>query len=225
MCGRLTLKTAPDQLIQWLLPLVSSVQLPADIRPRYNIAPTQQVLGVIHGPAEPMVTSFRWGLVPSWASDFSIGNRMINARRETLLEKRSFSGPLGKRRCLIVADGYYEWKALNSKSKQAYWITPAQSGLLLLAGLWEKNTKASGQPVETCTVITTAANSTMRSLHDRMPIPMNLETAHSWLNPQLDAEQAYELLTEPADDLLVWQAVSSFVNNARNEGPECVAVA
>jgi len=224
MCGRLTLKTPADQLSQILLPLVSQVRLPDSYRPRYNIAPTQSVLGVIHGSTGNLLQTYRWGLVPAWADDFSIGGRMINARRETLLEKRSFKSPLGKRRCLIVADGYYEWKPLNSKTKQAYWITPASSGLLILAGLWETNSKASGQPIDTCTIITTAANATMRSLHDRMPMPLDHERANSWLNPQLDAKQAFELLTEVDEDSLTWQPVSSFVNNARNEGPECISV-
>lgn len=223
MCGRLTLKTPGDQLSQMLLPLVSEVRLPSNYQPRYNIAPTQTVLGVANGLAGHELSSYRWGLVPPWAPDFNIGSRMINARRETLLEKRSFRAPLEKRRCLIVADGYYEWKPLSSQTKQAYWITPRGNGLLLLAGLWEINSKASGQPIETCTIITTAANSTMQRVHDRMPMPLDLTTARRWLNPTLTAEKAFELLTEVDADFLTCQPVSSFVNNARNEGPECIA--
>jgi putative SOS response-associated peptidase YedK len=223
MCGRLTLKTAPDQWGQLLLPLVDELNLPSDFRPRYNIAPTLPLWAVAHtDESKSRLAEFRWGLVPSWATDLNIGNSMINARHETLLEKRSFKGPLEKRRCLVIADGYYEWRRVTPKEKHAYWITPKEGPLLLLAGLWESNQKATGELVHSCTIITTAANNAMNQIHDRMPVPLNGQTAQQWLDEKLGAEQAYELLGQVNDDFFLPTAVSCYVNNSRHEGPECI---
>lgn len=225
MCGRLTLKTAPGEWGQLLLPLVSELHLPQEFQPRYNIAPTQPLYAVASNlqPGQSSLTELRWGLVPSWATELSIGNSMINARHETLLEKRSFKGPLEKRRCLILADGYYEWYRVSSKAKQAYWITPADGTLLLLAGLWETNQRATGELVHSCTVITTAANQSMAAIHDRMPVALVGPTAQQWLDPNCSQQQAYDLLGPVDNDFFKPLAVSNFVNNARHEGPECIA--
>lgn len=224
MCGRLTLKTPPDQWGQLLLPLVDELNLPSDFKPRYNIAPTLPLWAVARSAeGASKLTEFRWGLIPSWATQLSIGNSMINARQETLLEKRSFKGPLENRRCLILADGYYEWRRITPKEKYAYWITPTAGPLLLLAGLWETNQRATGQPVYSCTIITTSANSAMAQIHDRMPVPLVGQAAVSWLDNSCTANEAYELLGQVDDDFFRPLAVSSYVNNARHEGPECVA--
>ncbi len=242
MCGRLTLKTPPDQWTQLLLPVIDSGVLWADWQPRYNVAPTQRIV-VIAGRqgefgsiqpgssseansvelAKPHFTLQRWGLVPGWSSDLTIGSRMINARHETLREKKSFIGPLKSRRCLIIADGYYEWQQLDTGGKQPHWISPAQGGLLQLAGLWEVNSRATGKPLETCTIITTAANSSLSSLHDRMPVVLDGAQAQGWMDAACQAEDAYALLGPAADDVLQARAVGQYVNNARHEGAACLA--
>jgi putative SOS response-associated peptidase YedK len=202
---------------------VDQLNLPSHFEPRYNIAPTQSLWAVArNAEATSQLTEFRWGLVPFWATELNIGNSMINARQETLLEKRSFKGPLDKRRCLIIADGYYEWKRVTPKEKHAYWITPMEDLLLLFAGLWETNQKATGQLVQSCVIITTNANSKMAQIHDRMPVPLVGPAAKQWLDPSLTANQAYKLLGAVKDDFFQPLAVSSYVNNARHEGPACI---
>ena len=243
MCGRLTLKTAPADWAQLLLPAIDFEQWADDWQPRYNIAPTQDIVVIARGArqlsnsehgrgtttaaaeeaaAELQFGWFRWGLVPSWSGDLSIGNRMINARHETLREKKSFIGPLAQRRCLIVADGYYEWQQLAAREKQAHWVAPAGGGMLQLAGLWEVNRRATGKPLATCAIITTAANHRLSSIHDRMPVVLAGEAAERWMAADCDADEAYAQLGPAPDDALVPHAVSSYVNNVRHQGAECL---
>ncbi len=239
MCGRFTLKTPPSQWSQLLLPVIDSDPLWAKWQPRYNVAPTQSIVVIAsrtdgasaqvsqqasQQEFQPHFAWQRWGLVPGWASDISIGSRMINARRETLREKKSFVGPLQKRRCLIVADGYYEWQKADDGSKQPYWIAPENGGMLQLAGLWEVNTRVGPSPLASCAIITTAATASLDAIHDRMPVILTGDAAADWLSPQCDADEAYALL-EPvsATTELHPQAVNTYVNNARHEGPECLA--
>ncbi len=225
MCGRLTLQTPADQLVQMLLPFTADPEL-ADFQPRYNIAPTQMVFGIASTePGRNQLGQYRWGLVPGWADDLRIGNKMINARRETLQELRSFKGPLNRKRCLIVADGYYEWQRLTDKVKHTYWIRPNDGGLFFLAGLFEHNTRATGSLVSSCTIITTAANSAMSEIHNRMPMPLPVSKAQQWLEPTVTGEMAYELLEAADDSIFSLRPVTSYVNNTRNQGPECIAPA
>ncbi len=240
MCGRLTLKTAPEQWAQLLLPSLDFARLGYAWQPRYNIAPTQNVVVIAnlpeHSESAPILNGagegsapslqfalFRWGLVPSWSADLSIGSRMINARYETLREKKSFIGPLRQRRCLIVADGYYEWQQLDAKHKQPHWISPTAGGVMQLAGLWETNSRASGRPIATCTIITTAANLRLSEIHDRMPVVLTGAGAARWMSSACDAEEAYDQLAPAPDDFLTPRAVSSHVNNARHEDEQCLA--
>ncbi|MBX3423695.1 MAG: SOS response-associated peptidase [Pirellulaceae bacterium] len=223
MCGRLTLKTAPELWAQILLPFGCEPDLPGPYRPRYNIAPSQWLWTIATVGDRPAIIQMRWGLLPSWATELEIGNRMINARRETLLEKRSFQEPLKHRRCLILADGYYEWRMIAARSKQPYWISAANGSLLLLAGLWERNVRATGRELISCTIITTAANSAMSSVHDRMPVPLVGQAAQRWLQTDCEAQEAYGLLGPVDESFFRMQPVSSWVNNARNEGPDCLA--
>lgn len=223
MCGRYTLKTPPDQWGQLLLPLIDAQALQPSWKPRYNIAPTQQILAIASMPEGQLIVDyFRWGLVPAWASDLAIGNRMINARSETLSEKRSFAGPLSKRRCMILADGYYEWQKLPGGAKQPCWIAPANGGVIQLAGLWETNKKATGQEIQSCTIITTAANSALASVHDRMPVMLTGDAARNWMSPDCDSKEAQSLLGAAEDDFFTIHKVSNYVNNARHEGPQCL---
>jgi putative SOS response-associated peptidase YedK len=223
VCGRFTLKTPPDEWGQLLLPLADFASLLGNWQPRYNIAPTQPVLAIANNDrGQACAGYYRWGLVPGWATDLSIGNRMINARRESLAEKKSFTGPLARRRCLILADGYYEWQKLDSKRKQAYWISPRCGGVMQLAGLWETNSKATGSPIQSCTIITTAANASMSALHDRMPVVLSGEDAQQWMNPESTSETAWHALQPPAEDLLEPRKVSSHVNNPRHDDEACL---
>jgi putative SOS response-associated peptidase YedK len=224
MCGRYTLKTSPDQWGQLLLPLLDSSAVSETWRPRYNIAPTQKVVAVTakETQAEPIADYYRWGLLPSWAAELAIGNSMINARRETLQEKRSFKGPLEKRRCLVLADGYYEWQKRADGSKQPQWITAADSSVMCFAGLWETNKRATGQPVESCTIITTAANAAMQPIHDRMPVVLEGKSAQLWLDLQCGVEEAYSLLGPVANDFFTTRKVSTHVNSPRHEDEQCI---
>lgn len=239
MCGRYTLKTEPDSWGQLLLPIVEasgqdassskpkseklSAEWKAEWQPRFNIAPTQNVFAVRNDrEGEMLLDYFRWGLVPSWAKELSIGSRMINARAETLPEKKSFSGPLKSRRCLVVADGYYEWQRLDDGGKQACWISPAEGGVMCLAGLWEANSKATGEPVQTCTIITTAANQSLGEIHDRMPVVIDGQALEQWMSPKTSGEVAHELLGSADEDYFRVTRVSNFVNRVRNDSPECI---
>lgn len=227
MCGRLTLKTPPSEWKQLLLPVIDFERFFTDWQPRYNIAPTQNIAVIARDrdgdEASPTRCGlFRWGLVPSWSADMAIGSRMINARHETLREKKSFIGPLRKRRCLIIADGYYEWQMLDAKRKQPHWIHPSRGGVLQLAGLWETNRRATGQPVDTCTIITTQANAAIARIHDRMPVVLQGDSAARWLATDCDEAEAYALLGPAENELLQSQQVSTYVNDARHEDPQCL---
>ncbi len=223
MCGRFTLKTNPDCWAQLLLPLTFASPATADWQPRYNIAPTQSVLAVTSSDAGTTVDSFRWGLLPFWAKDLSIGNRMINARSETLSEKRSFAKPYDSQRCLILADGYYEWQKLSGGGKRPTWISPADGGLMLMAGLWESNSRATDSLVRSCTIITTAANSVLADIHDRMPVVISPEDAKLWLNPNRDGNAVGELLNATEPGYFRFHEVSTLVNSPKNDLPDCIA--
>jgi putative SOS response-associated peptidase YedK len=165
----------------------------------------------------------RWGLVPPWADDLAIGNRMINARGETVDQKPSFRKAFASRRCLIPADGYFEWQK-TADGKQPYLIELADGGVFAMAGLWEENRKVAGDaaPLLTCTVITTEANQMTGKVHDRMPVILEPEQYDRWLDPGFrDAEALKEMLDPAAEDLLRMTPVSRHVNNPRNDDAEC----
>lgn len=220
MCGRFTLRTPAQQLAI----MFDRLQLP-EIRPRYNIAPTQNVLCVRNRDGQDEFANLRWGLVPAWSKDLKIGARMINARGETVAEKPSFRSAFKKRRCLVLADGFYEWKK-EQDGKQPYYITRSDEQPFCMAGLWETWKDKSGEhadPFETCTIITTEANELMSTLHDRMPVILNEEHYDMWLDPEFsDREPLDELLRPFASEELKTTAVSKIVNKATNETPECI---
>jgi putative SOS response-associated peptidase YedK len=196
--------------------------------PRYNIAPTQDVAIVrrtAQGPQRELAF-VRWGLVPHWASDISIGARLINARADTVGIKPAFRIALAQRRCLVLADGYYEWQKIG-RGKRAYHIRLADGRPFALAGLWETwrgpNKDAAGG-LETCTIITTDASPQTRTIHDRMPVILDPADYEQWLDPGITDAAREEPLLHPyeAADLVAVE-VGSHVNNARHEGPECLA--
>ena len=190
-----------------------------DITPRYNIAPTQFVAGVrTDADSDRELVAFRWGLVPFWAKDPSIGNRLINARAETIAEKPSFRNAYRKRRCLILADGFYEWHT-EAGAKVPYFISLVSGEPFAFAGLWERwDSKDTEESLQTATIVTTAADAFVSKLHHRMPVVLEPETADRWLGGDtslLDDAAAI------APALRAWP-VQRTVNNARNESPDLI---
>jgi putative SOS response-associated peptidase YedK len=216
MCGRFTLIVDGERLAAlwgW------TTRLP--IHPRFNIAPTQDILAVRLVDGVPAPVMLRWGLVPHWAKDPSVGTKMINARAETLLERPSFREAFQRRRCLIVADGFYEWQ--QAPGKQPFRIHPADGGMLTFAGLWERWTGTSGETVESCTIVTTTANAALAGIHHRMPVIIAERDRARWLDVSVPVGEVADLLRPAPDDLLATTPVSRHVNSAANEGPECLA--
>ncbi len=220
MCGRFTLRSRLNLLLQQFA--LEGDEDRESFDPRYNIAPTQEVFAVrsrVAGQRE--LASFRWGLVPSWADDLKIGVRMINARSETIASKPSFAAAFKRRRCLIPGDGFYEWKK-TGQAKQPYLIELADGGLFGFAGLWESWQPERGPTIESCTIITTAANDLMHELHERMPVILSPGDYEAWLDPEnSDRGGLLKLLDAFPGDQMRTTPVRPFVNNVRNQGPEC----
>ncbi len=226
MCGRFTLRTPANVWCQMFLPDLDPGSLPVD-KPRYNIAPTQNIVCVLR-PAtgqRAVAAKLRWGLIPPWADDLKIGNRLINARGETVDSKPSFKKAFSHRRCLIIADGYFEWQK-TSTLKQPFLIEQPGSEPMALAGLWEQNQRAAkdGSIVRSCTIITTSANQTTKAIHDRMPVILDEADYDRWMDPGFrDVETLKSLLVPLASDCLQLTPVSTHVNSPRNDDPQCVA--
>ncbi|HJT33942.1 MAG TPA: SOS response-associated peptidase [Pirellulales bacterium] len=226
MCGRFTLRTEPQQVAKHF----ELAELPL-FQPRYNIAPTQPAPVIrLDQSGRRVLNGLRWGLVPSWAKDLAIGNQLINARCETLATKPAFRHAFRRRRCLVAADGFYEWQR-QGKRKQPFYITAADGAPLAFAGLWERweptdaPNAGTGRPtpVESCTVITTTANEHLRTLHDRMPVILPRATWATWLDAAAeDTAVLQKLLVPSADDGLTMHAVSPLVNSPSTDDPRCV---
>ena len=215
MCGRYTLSTSAGRLAE-KFQLDSTVEVP----PSYNVAPTQQVAAVIEDEEGRRLEMLRWGLVPSWADDPDIGARMINARSETAPEKPSFRRAFRGRRCLIPADGFYEWKR-EEGGKQPYYFRMQDGYPFAFAGLWESWDKGDGT-LRTCTILTTRANPVLEGIHDRMPVILPHDAYNAWLDPDADREELGELtIPYPGDDLEAYP-VSRFVNSPRNNDERCI---
>jgi putative SOS response-associated peptidase YedK len=215
MCGRYTLSTPAGRLAEEFQ-LDSTVEIP----PSYNVAPTQQVAAVLEDEGGRRLEMLRWGLVPSWADDPEIGARMINARSETAPEKPSFRRAFRGRRCLIPADGFYEWKRENG-GKQPYYFHMQDGRPFAFAGLWESWEKGDGT-LRTCAILTTRANSVLEGVHDRMPVILPHDAYDAWLDPDADREELGELtIPYPEDDLETYP-VSRFVNSPRNNDERCI---
>jgi putative SOS response-associated peptidase YedK len=232
MCGRYALTTSAEVLAQLFRAAINF-----ELRYRYNIAPTQ--MAPVARPQQDdssggksEIAELRWGLIPSWAKDPSIGSRMINARSETAAEKPSFRSAFKRRRCLVPASGFFEWKELaDDKSgkggrakKQPYYIYRADEQPLVMAGLWESWTDPeSNKPLETYSILTTDANEQLRELHDRMPAILEPEQFDAWLDPgQNDAASLKSLLKPVADGVLAMHPVSTRVNSPKHDEPSLV---
>jgi putative SOS response-associated peptidase YedK len=192
MCGRFTLAQSPEAVTE-----AFGLSKVPDLSPRYNIAPSQPI-GVVMRAKEAIQPEFRlmrWGLIPSWAKDPSIGTKLINARSETATEKPSFRSAFKYRRCLIPADGFYEWQKTQQGAKQPFYFSMAGNGVFAFAGLWE-----SWNDLETCTILTTTANDLLQPIHDRMPVILNPEDYGQWLDPKVQGGQSLSDLLRPFPD-------------------------
>jgi putative SOS response-associated peptidase YedK len=198
----------------------------ADItfEPRYNIAPTQSVPVIRNQAGIRSLSLLRWGLVPKWAKELSIGSKMINARAETISEKPSFRSAFQRQRCLVPADGYYEWKKEGSR-KIPYLIQTSDEKPFAMAGLWEswRPKDASAKPLETFTVITTTANEATSFVHDRMPVILDQDQYLTWLDEAFDDVESLKSMLGPyASERVALRPVSTYVNSVRHDDPRCV---
>ncbi len=217
MCGRYVRARSSDAY-------ASLFNLPdtPDLSPSWNIAPTQPVLIVRVVEGVKHCTMLRWGLIPFWVKDKK--TNLINARSETVLEKPAFKGAVKRRRCLIFADGYYEWKTLGPKAKQPYYFRMADDQPFAFAGIWDQ-WSGEGPTLESCSILTTSANELSASVHDRMPVILRGDDAQAWIDPKVeDLAQIAELMRPFPADAMACVAVSSRVNSVKNNGIECIQV-
>jgi len=219
MCGRYTLRT-PAAILKDYFGLSD---LPG-LAPRYNIAPSQAVGAVRFTDGMREWVQLRWGMIPKWAKEPSIGNRMINARAETVAEKPAFREAFEQRRCLIPADGFYEWQKLDGGGKQPYYLSRTGGELFAFAGLWARwRDRTSGVVIESCTVITTTPNELLAPIHDRMPVMLDCEAADEWIRTDA-VPGALDVLLQPFPaDAMRAEPVSNHVNRPANDDPGCVA--
>jgi putative SOS response-associated peptidase YedK len=220
VCGRYQL-TAKER---WLSELFNLDPADVDWVARWNVAPGDEVATIRQDRSEPKRTfaRMRWGLIPYWAKDASIGNKAINAVAETAAEKPVFREAIRKRRCLIPANGFYEWKKIGAKDKQAYNIGMADDSVFAFAGLWERWKNPAGGVIVSCTILTTEANPLLQEIHDRMPVILRPEDYDLWLDPGVTAPDRVADMLKPFDGrLMKVYPVSNAVNRAENDGPEC----
>ena len=219
MCGRFVGYRSLDEL-KGFFPIDKAA---CDAISNYNVAPSQEILAIARYESENWLVKFHWGLVPFWAKDISIGNRLINARSESIAEKASFRNAFKKRRCLIIADGFYEWKGEKGR-KQPMFITSTDHKPFAFAGLWETWKKDDQDSIyKSCTIITTQASESIRDIHHRMPVIIKPPAYEPWLDPgnqdlcELDRIMKNEIVTE-----LVSYPVSKQVNSTRHNDPSCI---
>lgn len=229
MCGRYTSITPIPDLVR-----IFGVDrvVTDDLGPRYNVAPTEEVYALAVHQGETRLGSLRWGLVPGWADSPAVGSRFINARAETLLDKAFFREPFARRRCLVVADGFYEWQVATPGGAKQPWYVPAADGRpLAMAGLWTSwrrpsnaaETETAPERVVSCTIVTTAANDTVAAVHDRMPVILAEPSWASWLDPaNADTADLQGLLVPAPEELLAPRRVRPLVNAVANDGPDLI---
>jgi putative SOS response-associated peptidase YedK len=218
MCGRFTLTAKPERLQE----VFELQERPANLEPRYNVAPSQPVAVLTH-PEERRVEMFRWGLIPSWAKDASIGNRLINARVETMAEKPAFRAAFARRRCLVLADGFYEWQRSDNKSRsQPYYFRLSEGEPFAFAGLYEvwRDPAEANEKVLSCTLITGPANERVARVHDRMPVMLTGEALWRWLDPDASPEALRNVLMPIGPERMEDYPVSTLVNKPSNDSAQ-----
>ncbi len=221
MCGRFTLTASVEEIIERFL--IDSFLEEELFSPSYNIAPSQSVLAVINDGTSNRMGFLKWGLIPPWAKDMSIANKMINARAETLAEKPSFRNAFKKKRCLIIADSFYEWKRHEDKTKTPMRIKLKSEELFAMAGLWEQWKSPEGKAIFSCSVITTTPNDLMADIHDRMPVILKPEDENTWLNPTISDPNFLNQFLVPFDqNLMEAYEVSSQVNSPKNNSIDLI---
>ncbi|QJC52359.1 SOS response-associated peptidase [Paenibacillus albicereus] len=219
MCGRYTLTVTLEEL---MLRFLIGQGGAADYEPRYNIAPAQMVLAIIHDGEKNRLGELKWGLVPPWADDPKIGSRMLNARSETAAAKPAFREPLRRKRCLIPADGFYEWQQRDG-GKQPLRITLKNGEPFAMAGLYETWISPEGEKLSTCTVLTTEPNELMRPIHDRMPVILRPEDEALWLDRGMrDPQRLQPLLRPYPPEEMRAYPVRREVGSVRSQGPACI---
>jgi len=219
MCGRFTLITSPEDLID-RFELIDGI--PFDIIPRYNAAPSQFLSAIINVNGKNRIGRLRWGLVPSWAKDEKLAFNMINAKSETLRKKPAFKGLLTRKRCLIPADGFYEWMKLDNR-KQPMRIMLKSGEIFSFAGMYDTWINPEGDKVHTCTIITTKPNELVAEIHDRMPAILRREDESVWLDRNVqDGDLLETLLSSYDKDKMMAYPVPALVGNAKNDLPECI---
>lgn len=223
MCGRFALIAPGETLIEQFELGPSQASTSSTVAPRYNIAPSQPVLAVRLEPVtgERELAFLQWGLIPSWSKDSKIGSRMINARSETVAEKPSFRAAFKRRRCLIPADGFYEWQRQGDR-KQPVYIRSRDGAPFALAGLWETWHSADGSIIDSCTILTTKPNELMEPIHNRMPVILEPPDYSTWLHPGDNPNVALHLLRPYPAEKMAAYPVSTLVNNPRNDSPDCI---
>jgi putative SOS response-associated peptidase YedK len=221
MCGRYTQSKSAEMIAK-----AFQIDNVSDIKPRYNIAPTQSVLTVLQpsASANRQGKMLHWGLIPSWAKDRKMGSKLINARAETVAEKPAFRSAFRKRRCLVVADGFYEWQQQeNKKQKQPFYFRLSDGEPFAFAGLWEHWQDATGEEIESCTVLTTEANDLMRPIHNRMPVILEPKNYDLWLDSEATKLELLQPLLHPyPTEEMTAYPVSTVVNKPVNDSAECI---
>jgi len=219
MCGRFTQTASPEVIAEQF-----KITNPPLFTPRYNIAPSQPIAAIRIDPdtATRTLAMLRWGLIPSWAKDPKIGNQCINAKAETVAEKPSFRSAFKKRRCLVIATGFYEWQ-VQGRAKQPIWIGLRSKRPFAFAGLWEQWKPPEGEPLETCTIITTEPNDLMAPIHNRMPVILSPASYDQWLDLSFQHVEPLKALLRPyPSEELTAYPVSTLVNNPRHDASQCL---
>jgi len=219
MCGRFSF-TQSEKIVAEIFQLASVPTL----SPRYNIAPTQAVPTVLvdSDHKNRHFKMLRWGLIPSWSKDIKIGAKLINARAETVAEKPAFRSAFKRRRCLILADGFYEWQEQEGK-KQPFYFRLQDGKPFAFAGLWERWEKGEDEAIASCTILTTESNELMRPIHHRMPVIIEPEDYDKWLDPEVQKPESLQSLLQPyKSEEMTFYPVTTKVNNAKTDSPDCI---
>lgn len=219
MCGRYTQQQSAEIIAQTF-----QVENIPPLKPRYNIAPTQSVATILQPAKTRQFKMMHWGLIPSWAKDTKISSKLINARAETVAEKPSFRSAFQKRRCLIVADGFYEWQKQEDKQKQPFYFRMSDQHPFAFAGLWEHwKEQETGEEIESCTIITTEPNDLMKTVHNRMPVILEPKDYDLWLDSEMKKPELLQPLLHPypAEQMMAFM-VSKAVNKPSNDTAECI---